>query len=262
MKSKTRTVYNADTQEETILPNASITFMCEKEDGAAHRLRQRIYTLICEQDNLLLHYRHFIDRREYNEYFKKFDLQKKLPDLIHPDLQTKPHITFKANFDKWLNDFTKYNHYYHHYSDSPTNACFTGALQLILFQRPGDCLYLEMPETGVHPSKLHILAKLISILARNNIKVFIYSNCFLFLNEFRILIKEGFLKNTTPDGENDFVCLFSKYTSFSVLNKYEEEEIRQTTQIVPIYFDQNGCMEYWPDGFMDTIDIQHDKLLF
>ncbi|MCP4137423.1 MAG: DUF3696 domain-containing protein [bacterium] len=116
----------------------------------------------------------------------------------------------------------------------------------IIRAKPGDLLILENPESHLHPAGQAMIGKLCCMAASRGVQFFIESHSDHFLNGIRVAVKNKLIGN-------EEVSLF-----------FLERPFEQTTHSSIIHnpsIDENGRLDYWPEGFFDEWDKQLDELL-
>jgi predicted ATPase len=133
----------------------------------------------------------------------------------------------------------------------PTNVGFglsyiLPLLVAILSSEPGTLLLLENPEAHLHPRGQAQMGRLLALAAANGIQVIVESHSDHILNGIRVAVKEGGLK---PE---DASLMF--FTGEEIGSKFVH--YIETPQL-----DQNGKLDYRPDGFFDEWDKQLTQLI-
>lgn len=208
---------------------------------------------------------------EYTVHFIAENALKQLPigDFKHEKTDT---YSFLENLDAWMGEITpgiKINAKtqmesntatlsYHFIQGKdktaefkPQNVGFglTYALPVvtaILRSKPGDLLLIENPESHLHPAGQAMVGKLCCIAAANGVQLFIESHSDHFLNGVRVAVKQGLIKH-------DEVSVFFMERPF--------DQVSHSSIVHNPSIDENGRLEYWPEGFFDEWDNQLDKLI-
>ncbi|RMG27175.1 MAG: DUF3696 domain-containing protein [Bacteroidetes bacterium] len=133
----------------------------------------------------------------------------------------------------------------------PTNVGFgvTYVLPVItaLLMLPrGGMLIVENPESHLHPAGQSKVARLCALAASAGVQVLMESHSDHVLNGLRVALKQGVIPP-----EDIKVYYFHR----------GEGAPAHETQMIPIFLDENGRADQWPEGFFDEWDKQLDKLL-
>lgn len=116
---------------------------------------------------------------------------------------------------------------------------------LLLMAKEGDTLIIENPEAHLHPSGQANLAKLISLVASQNVQVVIETHSDHILNGVRVATKEGIIQSAQ-----------------SKVYFFEHEKNSLASKATEIAINSDGSVNQWPSGFFDEWDNQLDKLLW
>lgn len=116
----------------------------------------------------------------------------------------------------------------------------------ILRSKPGDLLIIENPESHLHPAGQAVIGKLCALAANASVQLFIESHSDHFLNGVRVAVKNRIL---SPDN----VRLF--YLERPIVGSTHSSNVRSPT------IDEEGRIDFWPEGFFDEWDRQLEKLL-
>lgn len=116
----------------------------------------------------------------------------------------------------------------------------------VLSAKPGDLLIIENPESHLHPSGQSTLARLIAIASQSGVQIIIETHSDHFLNGIRTSVKDNFI---TPDNVSIY------FLSRNLNNK------EHCANIDPVYIDEMGRIDHWPDGFFDEWDKSLDALI-
>lgn len=211
------------------------------------------------------------NKGEYTvHYIAANDLEKLSVEAFkHPDTKTKkflenleawmaeitPGVKIRANTQKQFNVATL-AYYFIHGKDStayikPQNVGFglTYALPVvtaILKSKPKDLLIIENPESHLHPAGQAMIGKLCCLAASGGVQIIIESHSDHFLNGIRVGIKEKLLSH-------------EKVRLFFLERPFDQSTHASIVQNPSI--DEQGRLDYWPEGFFDEWDKQLDNLL-
>ncbi|MCY4100373.1 MAG: DUF3696 domain-containing protein [Rhodobacteraceae bacterium] len=116
----------------------------------------------------------------------------------------------------------------------------------ILCASKGDLLIFENPESHLHPAGHSLMGKLCVIAAKKGVQLIIESHSDHLLNGIRVEVKN---KNIDAD---DIKIFF--------LNRDIQKPIHASEVMHPSIDDQ-GRIDFWPDGFFDQWDKDLDQLL-
>ena len=207
---------------------------------------------------------------EYTPHYISKNGQKdlKIRALIHPEAKSKNLLT---NINQWMSAIstqigirTKFDfetntvllsYTYPQKTGStvnfkPQNVGFgiTFALPVvtaILRSQPGDMIIIENPEAHLHPAGQSLIGKMCAIAANAGVQVIAETHSDHFLNGVRVAVRQKVI----PAHE---VQIF-----FLERDQSNEHESR----IVNPTIDENGRLDYWPEGFFDEGDRLLEKLL-
>jgi len=139
------------------------------------------------------------------------------------------------------------------YTDfKPTNVGFglTYVLPIVtaaLMLETGGLLIVENPESHLHPKGQSKLAQLCAKAAAAGIQIILETHSDHILNGLRVAIR----KKESIAPEDSTVYFFARdYTSATL------EPI-----VTPVFIDESGRLDSWPEGFFDEWDKQLDLLL-
>jgi predicted ATPase len=116
----------------------------------------------------------------------------------------------------------------------------------LLASRPGEILIIENPEAHIHPKGQAALGKLISLVALNDVQVFIETHSDHVLNGIRVGVKEQ-------------PALKERTVAFYFERKIESSE--QFSKITTIYIDERGELSEYPKDLLDEWSNQLIKLV-
>ena len=116
----------------------------------------------------------------------------------------------------------------------------------LLRAKPGDLLIIENPESHLHPAGQTVVGRLCALAAANGVQLFIESHSDHFLNGVRVAVRQNLI-------DSGLVSLF-------FLERDSESPAHATAVRNPA-IDQNGRIDFWPEGFFDEWDRQLEKLL-
>ena len=105
----------------------------------------------------------------------------------------------------------------------------------LLTAKKGDLIIIENPEAHIHPAGQRMLGELISRAGEGGAQIMIETHSEHIVNGIRIEVKE---KRIEKDKVN--IAFFYKDEEDSYKHKYE-----------PLYVDEYGKMNDWPEGFFD-----------
>lgn len=128
----------------------------------------------------------------------------------------------------------------------PTNVGFgySYALPIIvgaLLAKPDSILIIENPEAHLHPFAQSVLTKLLALVSKTGVQIFIETHSEHIINAPRVMIAQESFKS-----ENIKILYFDE--------KYDQKYI-------PIDVDENGTIAEWPQGFFDQSEIDTDIIL-
>jgi len=124
---------------------------------------------------------------------------------------------------------------------SPLNVGF-GILYVLpvivnlLRARPGDLVFIENPESHLHPQGQAAIGRLLAASAANGAQIFCESHSDHIINGVRVAVKEG---GILPEG----VAVY-----------YFTRDLRTTeqmTRVTEIFIDRHGELSNYPDGLLD-----------
>jgi len=116
----------------------------------------------------------------------------------------------------------------------------------ILRAKAGDMLIIENPESHLHPAGQAVMGRLCVLAAQNDVQLFIETHSDHFLNGVRVALKDRIV-----DPEDVKVFYLER-----------DKEGKQHSSIVKSpEIDENGRLDFWPEGFFDEWDKQLEKLL-
>lgn len=113
----------------------------------------------------------------------------------------------------------------------------------VLSAQKGNAIFIENPESHLHPSGQARLAFLFAKAAQNGVQLFIETHSDHIINGLRVAVKKKMI-----DKENVFLNYFSK-------DSYGLSEIKR------IEVQNNGGLTEWPNGFFDEWDNLLNELL-
>ena len=116
----------------------------------------------------------------------------------------------------------------------------------LLCSKPGDLLIIENPESHLHPSGQSLIGKLIALASQNGVQIAIETHSDHIINGVRAAVKN---KDLAP--ENVIVYFLSRDLSSA----------EHCTNVEKIEINQNGKIDYWPEGFFDEWDKSLNILL-
>ncbi|WP_413586044.1 DUF3696 domain-containing protein [Bdellovibrio sp. HCB274] len=131
----------------------------------------------------------------------------------------------------------------------PTNVGFgitfiLPVLVAILSSDPGSLLLIENPEAHLHPKGQFMLAQLMALAATNGIQIIVESHSDHFLNGLRVAAKRGEIKSEDIS-----------------VNFFEYDQSLMSSRVVNINIDQDGRIDYWPEGFFDEWEKSLEALI-
>ena len=116
----------------------------------------------------------------------------------------------------------------------------------ILKSKPNDLLIIENPESHLHPAGQAMVGKLCCLAASGGVQIIIESHSDHFLNGIRVGVKEKLLSH-------------EKVRLFFLERPFDQNTHSSIVQNPSI--DEQGRLDYWPEGFFDEWDKQLDNLL-
>ncbi len=105
----------------------------------------------------------------------------------------------------------------------------------ILISNPGDLVFIENPESHLHPRGQAELGRLISLASESGVQIFCETHSDHVINGCRVAVK-----NEIISSENIKLFYFQK-----------KEESNLETEIIPISVDSHGELEQYPKGLLD-----------
>ena len=189
----------------------------------------------------------FCSQKEKSDTTLKFEVQKWLNEI-------SPNVKFEAKeLDK--TDLAQLGYYYNDKLKSntyrPTNVGFGISYVLpviiaLVKAKPNSIVIIENPEAHLHPQGQRKIGELLCKCAAKNVQVFVETHSDHILNGIRIAVKQGVI---SPDMAN--LLFFNKRSSGdSIIHDVENPQINQ-----------NGKLDYWPEGFFDEWDKALDQLI-
>lgn len=103
----------------------------------------------------------------------------------------------------------------------------------ILKYKNGMLLVLENPEAHLHPQGQTAMGRMIALAAASGVQIVLETHSEHVMDGVRIAVKEGFIKNCD--------------VKFHYLSKNKNG----TTKIETPNLDENGKLDFWPEGFFD-----------
>lgn len=116
----------------------------------------------------------------------------------------------------------------------------------VLSSHPGDLLFIENPESHLHPAGQSLTAKLISLAAMNGVQIVIETHSDHFLNGVRKSVKLG-------DIDSDKVAIY-------FLSR-DSHDIKHDLLVDKVRVNPNGSIENWPSGFFDEWEKSLNALI-
>lgn len=205
---------------------------------------------------------------EYTAHYLAQNRHKKIINgLRHPKSQTDQLL---ENVSLWMSEISnnieikakvydelqqvdlKYSYTYGNSTTqeyTPLNVGFgiTYVLPIVvslLKATPGDLIIIENPETHLHPKAQSKIAALCAIAASLGVQIICETHSDHILNGVRVAIKNGIVKS-----ENTKIYFLSKND-----NCLE-------TNIEPIFIDDKGSIDKYPNNFFDQFDKDLDELI-
>jgi predicted ATPase len=105
----------------------------------------------------------------------------------------------------------------------------------ILISNPGDLVFIENPESHLHPRGQAELGRLISLASESGVQIFCETHSDHIINGCRVAVK-----NKIINSDNIKLFYFQK-----------KEESNLETEIIPISVDSHGELEQYPNGLLD-----------
>lgn len=105
----------------------------------------------------------------------------------------------------------------------------------ILISNPGDLVFIENPESHLHPRGQAELGRLISLASESGVQIFCETHSDHVINGCRVAVK-----NKIINSDNIKLFYFQK-----------KEESNLETEIIPISVDSHGELEQYPNGLLD-----------
>lgn len=112
----------------------------------------------------------------------------------------------------------------------------------VLTAKVGGIILLENPEAHLHPAAQFRLGQFLVLAAENGIQILVETHSDHLLNGIRVAVKHH------------------KLSSENVGIKYFSERERMH-EIQSITIDENGSLDFWPDGFFDEWEKALDELI-
>ena len=109
----------------------------------------------------------------------------------------------------------------------------------VLSAHPGDLLFIENPESHLHPAGQSVVAKLISMASQNGVQIVVETHSDHFMNGVRASVKKKLLNS-----ENVTIYFLSRDIN-SPEHAVQVEEIR---------IEPSGRIDSWPKDFFDEWD--------
>lgn len=119
-------------------------------------------------------------------------------------------------------------------------------LVAILSSNKGDIVLIENTESHIHPRGQSELARLMALAAANGVQLFVETHSDHVLNGLRVAVKNNLI---APSDAN--IYFFYRDVNSEI---YE-------TEIKPLFLDEKGRIDEWPEGFLDEWENQLDELL-
>lgn len=109
----------------------------------------------------------------------------------------------------------------------------------LLKAKPDDLVILENPEAHLHPQGQRKVGELIARAAQGGVQVIVETHSDHILNGIRLAVKQQILKK-----EKVKLCYFCTKTENGItMHTFEEPQL-----------DDNGRLDFWPEGFFDEWD--------
>jgi predicted ATPase len=152
-------------------------------------------------------------------------------------------------------DLAKIGYYYTDNEKSntfrPTNVGFGISYVLpiiiaLLKATPNSILIIENPEAHLHPRGQRKIGELIARCAATGVQIFVETHSDHILNGIRIVVKNSIISNKK-------VALF--YFSKEQFNR----DVVHTVETPKL--NENGKLDYWPDGFFDEWEKALDEII-
>jgi predicted ATPase len=133
----------------------------------------------------------------------------------------------------------------------PTNVGFgisylLPVLVAILSSKPGAIVIVENPEAHLHPKGQVQMGRLFALAAANGIQVILETHSEHILNGVRVAVKQGKIK------KEDTNILY--FTGDVIENHFKH-------YILNPKIDDDGRIDYWPEGFFDELERQLINLM-
>jgi predicted ATPase len=168
-------------------------------------------------------------------------------NLISPNVQIQLHDYSKADIMNLQYKFVDYevsNEY------RPTNVGFgiTYVLPVIvalLKAEAGDLVIIENPEAHIHPRGQRILGELIAKSSSGGVQVIIETHSDHILNGIRLSVRNKYL-----DKNSAKIDFFEKV---EINNNYKH-------RVLSPNINEDGRLDFWPEGFFDEWDKALDEL--
>lgn len=116
----------------------------------------------------------------------------------------------------------------------------------LLCSKPGDLIIIENPESHLHPSGQSLIGKLIALVSENGVQVAIETHSDHIINGIRAAVK-----NKDLASDNVIIYFLSR----------DLDSVEHCTNVEKIEINQNGKIDYWPEGFFDEWDKSLNILL-
>lgn len=116
----------------------------------------------------------------------------------------------------------------------------------ILSASQGDLLVIENPESHLHPAGQSLMGRLCAIAAKNGVQLIVESHSDHFLNGIRVAVKKQYI-----DADDVKVFFLQRDINSSI----------HSSEVIYPNIDDQGRIDYWPDGFFDQWDKELDNLL-
>ncbi|MEQ8538368.1 MAG: DUF3696 domain-containing protein [Coleofasciculus sp. D1-CHI-01] len=199
-------------------------------------------------------------RGEYTAHFLSTYRDKNIPNsnLSHPEAKS---LDLKDQVEAWMGevspgtrieiksnqDMDLVNFQYSYGLSNPYRATNVGfgitytlpIIVAVLSSPPGTLILLENPEAHLHPKGQSKMGELLALAASCGVQVVIETHSDHVLNGIRLAVHGGKLE------PNDVQLHYFD----------RKEKDRQIyTEVISPRIDQNGRIDYWPDGFFDEWD--------
>lgn len=116
----------------------------------------------------------------------------------------------------------------------------------LLRAQPGDLLVIENPEAHLHPAGQTVIGRMCALAAANGVQLFVESHSDHFLNGIRVAVRQELVSA-------EMVSLF--------FLERDSDAVTHASTVRHPSIDNEGRIDFWPEGFFDEWDRQLEKLL-